>query len=499
MIAPTLLNNRYRVQKKLGTGGFGETFVAEDTQMPSSRRCVIKQLKLADRTPQVQKWVEDLFGREAAVLEALGDASNQIPQLYAYFCENDKFYLVQEYVEGQTLEAKVKQEGLLSENAVKQILVDILPVLEYVHKKHIIHRDIKPSNIILRSSDGKPVLIDFGAVKEMMGTMMSSAGNFNQTIAIGTAGFMPLEQQAGRPVYASDIFSIGITATYLLTGKLPNEMLDRRTGEVMWQQYAIGVSPSFATVIDKAIKPMAGDRYPTAKEMLQALQMPVTQVASASELAATEVNRTGMATQVSQTLPPIAQDAARTPEIIPNDKTSGGKNWQKAVPAIAGAVGVGVVGGFFMWWHSAQMLSISKQEARDLIERWQEAKQEIFAPPYNRQLAEELTTGKLSDEILTSSKPYSSINWLASHKASYKYGSQKIDAIEDLIVKGNEATIQAVIVEERTLVENGTSKITTLDTTRVRYDLVAEHQKWKIRDYKNVTVVKAVTPAWEMK
>ncbi|BAY07621.1 serine/threonine-protein kinase [Calothrix sp. NIES-2098] len=273
MTTPTILNNRYRVISLLGSGGFGETFLAEDTHMPSERKCVIKQLKPVVNQPQIYQLVKERFQREAAILEQLGDLSNQIPSLYAYFCLNGEFYLVQEWIEGETLTEKVQKQGVLSESAVREILVNLLPLLEYVHNKHIVHRDIKPDNIIVRYRDNKPVLIDFGAVRESMGTVMNSQGNPTSSIVIGTPGYMPSEQAMGRPIYASDIYSLGITAIYLLTGKQPQEIeTDPRTGEIMWHQYAKNLSPTMRAAIDKAIQYSPRDRYPTAQAMLEGLQ-----------------------------------------------------------------------------------------------------------------------------------------------------------------------------------------------------------------------------------
>lgn len=164
-----VLNNRYRVIQVLGSGGFGETFLAQDEYSPSKRYCVVKQLKLIVNNPQIYQIVQERFEREAAILEKL--RHDQIPKLFAAFEEAGRFYLVQEYIEGQTLAEKFEAEGTLSEEAVKQILQAILPVLEYLHAHQIIHRDIKPENIILRQSDRQPVLIDFGAVKELMNTV----------------------------------------------------------------------------------------------------------------------------------------------------------------------------------------------------------------------------------------------------------------------------------------------------------------------------------------
>jgi serine/threonine protein kinase, bacterial len=268
-----LLNNRYQVIRTLGGGGFGETFLAEDIQMPSKRRCVIKLLKPIQNNPQIYQLVQERFQREAAILEDLGGTSDQIPTLYAYFQSEGQFYLVQEWVEGDTLTVAFQKQGQKSESAVREIFLNLLPVLDYVHSKRIIHRDIKPDNIILRDRDRKPVLIDFGAVRESMGTVVNSQGNPTSSIVIGTPGYMPSEQAMGRPVFSSDLYSLGMTAIYLLTGKQPHELeTDPRTAEIVWQSYALSVSPTFAGIIDKAIAYHPRDRFSTAREMLNALQ-----------------------------------------------------------------------------------------------------------------------------------------------------------------------------------------------------------------------------------
>ena len=271
-----LLSNRYRIIRELSEGGFGKTFLAEDTHMPAQRRCVVKQLKPVTANPQIYQLVQERFQREAAILEDLGDASDQIPRLYAYFASAGEFYLVQEWIDGETLTEKVQQHGTLNESAVRDILVSLLPVLDYVHSKRIVHRDIKPDNIIVRHRDGKPVLIDFGAVRETMATVVTTGGNAASSIVIGTPGFMPSEQAAGRPVYSSDLYSLALTAIYLLSGKVPQELAtDPHSGEIIWQRQVLNVSPSLAAVLDKAIQSHLRDRYPTARAMLEALQPPV--------------------------------------------------------------------------------------------------------------------------------------------------------------------------------------------------------------------------------
>ena len=268
-----LLNDRYQVIRTLGAGGFGETYLAEDTYMPSKRRCVVKQLRPIHNNPQIYQLVQERFQREAAILEELGGANDQIPALYAYFSSGGQFYLVQEWIEGDTLTGKVQTQGLFSEGAIQELFMNLLPVLDYVHSKHIVHRDIKPDNIIVRHRDGKSVLIDFGAIRESMGTVVNSQGNPTSSIVIGTPGYMPSEQAAGRPVYSSDLYSLGMTVIYLLTGKQAQQLeTDSQTGEIVWQQYASHVSPIIAGVIDKAIAYHPRDRYSTARAMLDTLQ-----------------------------------------------------------------------------------------------------------------------------------------------------------------------------------------------------------------------------------
>jgi serine/threonine protein kinase, bacterial len=331
-----LLNNRYQVIQVLGAGGFGETFLAEDIHMPSRRRCVIKQLKPITNDPKTYQMIQQRFEREAATLEFLGEGSDQIPKLYAYFSENGQFFLVQEWIQGQTLTNLIKTKGLLSETEVSQILLSLLSVLDYVHSKGIIHRDIKPDNIIIRSSNGKPVLIDFGAVKETVRSVMTTSGNLTQSIVIGTPGYMPSEQAVGRPVYATDIYSLGLTAIYLLTGKSPHEWETHpQTGEIIWHQ-ASGVSPQLATILNQAIKPQAGNRYTTASKMLYALQsissFPVPTVTYGTQ--ATVPLSAGAAA----TYPPSQSSSHQKTPVIPT--SSSPTNWQK--PAwIAGSLVVG--------------------------------------------------------------------------------------------------------------------------------------------------------------
>lgn len=288
-----IIKNRYQVIEPLASGGFGQTFLAEDIDL-FRRLCVVKQLKPIEDNPQIYEQIQKLFEREAKVLQDLGRWSDQIPELYAYFTEAELFYLVQEWVEGQTLTHKLKTDGLFPEESVQQLLEELLPILNEIHHRGIIHRDIKPSNLILRKQDNKPVLIDFGAVKEIVGTVATPEGYAEPSTRIGTPGFMAPEQEICRPVSpSSDLYSLGVTAIYLLTGKSPDRLPVDQSGQSLWRQFAPNVSNSLAAILNKATRFQPTDRYSTAQDMLDAVQgkidetLPATEIRPASELLST--------------------------------------------------------------------------------------------------------------------------------------------------------------------------------------------------------------------
>lgn len=262
-----LLNYRYKIIRQLGKGGFGETFLAEDTYLPSRRICVVKQLFPPTKNLKAYDLIQKRFSREAAILESLSKNHEQIPKLYAYFVEKGNFYLVQEWIEGLTLSQKFQRQGRESESFVTNLLVSLLPVLDYIHNNGIIHRDIKPSNIIWRQQDSKAVLIDFGIAKEMMNTV-ASGQNESSSIVVGTLGFIAPEQAIGKPVYSSDIYSLGMTAIYLLTGKHPHELqFQPETNEIVWHSKT-DISNHLIAVLNKAIHPHLSHRYSNVKAML---------------------------------------------------------------------------------------------------------------------------------------------------------------------------------------------------------------------------------------
>ena len=204
--ARLLVRNRYRVTKSLGQGGFGATFVAIDVSLPGEPICVIKQLRPSNNHEKFLRMARELFEREARTLGKIGNHP-QIPRLLDFFEERRNFYLVQEYVSGHTIHQEVKQMGLFKEEKIRDFLIEILPVITYIHSQQVIHRDIKPANILRREQDGKLVLIDFGAVKNYVAleTPEGVEQGSNTQFAVGTSGYAPPEQLAMRPIFASDI------------------------------------------------------------------------------------------------------------------------------------------------------------------------------------------------------------------------------------------------------------------------------------------------------
>ncbi|BCL34326.1 protein kinase domain-containing protein [Nostoc sp. MS1] len=272
MLTGKVLRNRYRILQFLGGGAFGETYLAEDLDLPNHPKFVVKQLKPKISQAEVLQVARRLFENEARYLYQLGNLSPQIPKLLAHFEENGEFYLVQEFVDGDDLSAEIIPGKKWSEQAVILLLQEILEVLVIVHQQNIIHRDIKPKNLMRRKEDGKIVLIDFGAVKEVKGLGVDTQGQVTSTIVIGSNGYMPNEQANSKPKLASDIYAVGIIGIQALLGKLPQEFQeDPKTGEIIWQT-EVNVSKKLANILNKMVNYHFSQRYQSADEALQALK-----------------------------------------------------------------------------------------------------------------------------------------------------------------------------------------------------------------------------------
>ncbi len=268
--AGVVIGGRYTIKERLSSGGFGQTFTAEDTQRPGNPKCVVKQLKLLNGTPQQMELARKLFQREAEILEKLGRECNRIPQLLAHFEQDEEFYIVQEFIEGKTLAQELQESPRWNEQQAIAFLQEILPTLEFVHKNGVIHRDIKPANLIRRASDNAIFLIDFGAIKQVFSSTIADSRGANSTIVVGTLGYMPSEQAAGKPRKSSDIYALGVTIIQALTGIIPTNLQEDDRGELIWQPYA-QVSPAFASFLSTMVKHNFNDRYPDASATIVAL------------------------------------------------------------------------------------------------------------------------------------------------------------------------------------------------------------------------------------
>jgi formylglycine-generating enzyme required for sulfatase activity len=277
-----LLINRFRVLRVLSNeGGFGKTYLAEDTQLAPKQQ-----------GSYALKKATDLFIEEAKRLQDLGEHP-QIPTLFAYFENQGFLYLVQQFIPGDNLLAEITQTGNYDETKIRQLLLDILPLLQFIHERQVIHRDIKPQNIMRRKNDNKLVLIDFGASKQFTSTIYTQMGT-----QIGSYGYSPFEQIKGGEAYpASDLFALGATCFHLLTGESPFLLWAKNGfGWVdSWRNYlAISVSDQLGFVIDKLLKFDIQERYQSANDVMRSLQLPPTVYPFQS-------NNTNLGTSQSQT------------------------------------------------------------------------------------------------------------------------------------------------------------------------------------------------------
>ncbi|WP_414618763.1 protein kinase domain-containing protein [Calothrix sp. CCY 0018] len=276
---PLILAGRYLPIKLLGRGGFGAAFLSRDRHTPLIRQCVVKQfLPAGDLSPTQLQLAQDLFEREAVVLEEIGSQHDQIPDLFAYFPvivpglqsnqQDQFFYLVQEYIDGENLEEELTIRREFSEAEVLFVMRSILPVLQFVHDKNIIHRDIKPSNI-MRHRNGKLFLLDFGAVKQVTN---SPSGAGNSSTGIYSLGFAPPEQMSGGQVFPStDLYALAVTIILLLTGQKDiSGLFDAYSNQLQWRD-KVNVSSHLAEILDKMLRSAPNQRFQSAEEVLIAL------------------------------------------------------------------------------------------------------------------------------------------------------------------------------------------------------------------------------------
>ena len=288
----TTLAGHYQIVKHIGGGGFGQTFLARDLHLPNNSLCVVKQLKPKIDDSSTLEVAKRLFNQEAETLYKLGDRHDQIPRLMAHFEQDSEFYLVQELIEGITLENELADGKRMSEVEAIKLLRDVLQVLSFVHQQNVIHRDIKPSNLIRRDRDRKIVLIDFGAVKKVNVQLGNpSSQTSSNTVAVGSPGYMPSEQIAGQPHFSSDIYAVGMLCFQVLTGILPKQLpRDTQSGEHRWSLCSrllaenglesVTISTGFANILDRMVRYDYRQRYENASDALETLEKLIIQADS---------------------------------------------------------------------------------------------------------------------------------------------------------------------------------------------------------------------------
>ena len=274
----------------LGQGGFGRTYLATDEDRLQTP-CVIKQFSPNFKDPSSLDKALRLFEEEAKRLFELGEHA-QIPALLAYFEHEQQLYLVQQFIEGLTLAQELQMQGCFDEGKVRELLMGILPILQFIHDRQIIHRDITPGNIIRQKTTGKLVLIDFGVAKQITSATDSQAGT-----KIGTEGYSPIEQwRSGKAYPASDLYSLGATCIYLLTQLRPDVLYDPLTGRWLWRENLMKrgthISEGLGEILDKMLKDLVNERYQSSTEVLQALQALSVEPAGPSKMAASSSGTT---------------------------------------------------------------------------------------------------------------------------------------------------------------------------------------------------------------
>lgn len=275
-----ILAERYRIIDRLGQGGFARTYKAQDIEKSENPPCAIKEIPFPECDDlRVLERCRERFQREVRALQTLGNHS-RIPKLFDRFEEKKHFYLVQEYIEGTPLSQEFLPAGQQwTESQTIAFLREILEILNFVHQANVIHRDLTPANLIRRSKDGKIVLIDFGAVKEISTFTANSTGEILTSQAIGTIGYMPAEQYNPRsvPQPYNDIYALGIIVIQALTGKLPTNLpQDPQTCEIVWDysthnKQILQVSDSLKNIVSKMVRFHFIERYQSVTEVLEDL------------------------------------------------------------------------------------------------------------------------------------------------------------------------------------------------------------------------------------
>ncbi|MEO0869614.1 MAG: protein kinase, partial [Cyanobacteria bacterium J06642_11] len=272
----TKVAGRYTVKRILGQGGFGYSYLVEDSQR-FNELCVLKELHPAQKQEKFLQKAIELFKREAKTLYRIDHP--QIPKFRACFTQAKRLFIVQEYIDGVTylklLQHRKQQGKLFSESEVVVWLVHMLRVLDYLHSRNILHRDISPENVMYSRDRNLPVLIDFGLVNNTManalGESITAGEEFPKAhTAVGKFGYSPPEQMLGKCHRSSDLYALGVTALVLLTGKHPRHLMDPETLTFEWSQH-IRINSRLGQILSQMTQQQPQDRFQSVQKVFDQL------------------------------------------------------------------------------------------------------------------------------------------------------------------------------------------------------------------------------------
>lgn len=272
--AQTLLHERYQVVRILEDGPWSIAWLAEDTQLPSRRQCIVRQVKTLTTNEQIQKQLCDRIQTEIAAWQRLGGIHGQIPWVSSFTDPQGQIFLIEEWISGITLSQKLQESGPLDEANVRDILASLLSLVDYLHQNQMVHCALEPNNILLRADDNKPVL-QYGGMLNQVITNALLENNIRPIAWMPSSGYLPHEQIVlDQHYYSSNLYSLGLIGIYLLTGQDPYNLINLSTGTCEWRPLATKTDFAFAAILNKAIAKVPGERFMTAQQMLTALAAP---------------------------------------------------------------------------------------------------------------------------------------------------------------------------------------------------------------------------------
>ncbi len=488
----SIIHQRYCLQELTQKSQFTEIYQAQD-QIRNNQICILRSLiekKLNDAAR-----VAEQFQAELTLLTEVNHP--QIQSIKDFFWENDRLYIIQDYyVVGQIEQNWLQNRPALSETEAIQLLIQILPVLSYLHERHISHRNISPSNLIFRSSDHQPILTNFGIIQEIMDQMEIET---NETKLLHEVrklpvGFIPTGVE-------EDLYALAVTIIILLTGKEVQVLFDSTTKTWDWERWKL-LSDQLTQVVNRMLAVQVSDRFPSANAVLAALNSPA------------KIPVPSLPTVLSP--PPIANpylspQAAPPTGWIPTNVSSAplAKPVQNNTWLLAFAGGIlltliGIIAIIYVkgWsgFNSADQKApsaiasptilptptppaLTEPEAVNLINQYLQAKKQMFAPPYDRQIAANIMTGKAYHDV---TGPEGTITWLQQHNSYYRYGNLNAGSTGYFNTSGDQAEIQVIISEEVYFYVNNILNKSDNYSANYRFSLRRENNTWKIADRQNL-------------